>query len=99
MKIKFNEINKRSAGSNFFIMVVGALVCLVVAVILVGGYYFLLNYETERLNDTSGVDTKMPLLDKDGMNYFISRQRERVIQNVPNSKPITAISPVPGNRN
>lgn len=101
MKINFKEINKRSAGSNFFIMSVGALICLVVVVILIGGFYFLLDYETERLNDTSGVDTKMPMLDKEGMNYFISRQKQRLLLNVVvvNPTPTPTPSLVPKNKN
>ena len=95
MNITFKQFNKRSAGSNLFIMAVGALVCLVIAVILVGGFYFLLNYEAERLDNTSGVDAKMPLLDKDGLNYFISRQKQRSLPDIPEIKSVPVTSPVP----
>ncbi|MDO8511812.1 MAG: hypothetical protein Q7S57_00930 [bacterium] len=93
MKIDFKEIKKKSTISNFFIMAIGALICLVVAVVLVGGFYFLLSYETERLDGTSGVDAKMPSLDKGGLNYFISRQKQRSLLNVPVA-PLPTASPV-----
>ena len=95
MKIAFKEINKRSAGSNLFIMAIGVLVCLVIAVVLIGGFYFLLNHEAERLDNTSGVDAKMPLLNKEGLSYFISRQKQRTLLNVQETKlvPVTLSEP------
>lgn len=90
MKINFKQINKRSTSSNFLIMATGMLICLIVVSGLIGGLYFLLSYETERMDDTSGVDTKMPSLDKDGMSYFISRQKERPLLSVPATPQPTA---------
>lgn len=98
MKIDFKQLNKRSTNSNVFIMTTGALACLVVAALLIGGLYFLLVYETNRLDDTAGADTKMPALDKDGINYFISRHNERLKISVPATPPPPTPSPVPAKK-
>jgi len=93
MKINHKQTNKRSASSNFLIMAVVALGCAVLAVVLIGGTYFLLDYEMTRIDDNSMVDTKMPILDKEGMKYFISRQRQRSELVVPVPKSPATVSP------
>ena len=93
MKIDFKQLNKRSTNSNIFIMTTSALICLVVGAVLIGGLYFLLVFETSRLNDTVGADTKMPVLDKAGIEYFISRQDERAKISVPVTVSTPSASP------
>lgn len=95
MKIDFKQINRGSVGSNFFIMTVIILGYLVLAVVLIGGLYFLLDYETKRIEDELIIDTKMPILDKAGLNYFISRQKQRSRLSIPNSELLVTESPVP----
>lgn len=81
MKITFSKNNIFPANSTFTTISVGILICCIFVALSVGGLYLFLNYEAKRIDDFSSVDIKMPLLDKDGLNYFIARQKQRAVLN------------------
>jgi hypothetical protein len=73
---------KQSSDSLVLVILIGTFVCLLFSGVLVGGAYFILSMETTRLDEAANGDAKMPLLNRDGLSYFISRQEQKEKLNV-----------------
>lgn len=67
----------RNNKSIYLFMTIGTIVCLFLLGALIATSFYILRYEAERFEKPDKVNTEIPVLNKDGLNYFISRQAQR----------------------
>ena len=89
----FTLVKKRSSNSRVLVVIVETFVCLLFASALSLTVYVLIEMETTRLHDVSSVYAEIPILDKDGLKYFIGRQSRREV--IENLQPAPAPTTVP----